>query len=179
MEQELVQEPAPLAPQQPTKPWIRFWARYFDYLSHAILISILWILIDFDSFLQINDNLLGFILLVAFVFLDALYMYFWGTTPGKKLLNIKVLDADGTRMPKSLAFKRARLVWLRGMGLGVGILEIIANIVGYRRLKKEGITSWDQELGLQVIHGKIGIFRMLLTPFIVVLLLGIAVYGMI
>ncbi|RKP57954.1 RDD family protein [Cohnella endophytica] len=159
------------------KPWSRFWARNFDYLSHSFLIGVIWAFIDMKSLDEINNSILSFLLMASWIVLDGIYMYFFGTTPGKKIMNIKVLHSDGNRLSKSISFKRSRLVWLRGMGLGIGIIEIVANIMGYNRLKKEGITSWDQELDLVIVHEKTSLIRYLICPVCVVGFICLTIYG--
>jgi hypothetical protein len=43
----------------------------------------------------------------------------------EKILGITVHASDGTRVSSFIAVKRSRLVWVRGMGLGVGILRYL------------------------------------------------------
>jgi hypothetical protein len=159
-----------------TRPWIRFLARYFDFIIHSLVIVVIWYLIDEESIETINDHLFNFILMVVWVVLDGIYMSTFGTTPSKKLLKIQVRTQSGNKISKYVAFKRSRLVWLRGMGLGIGLIGIIANILAYRRLKRVGSTSWDSDLNLEVTHGNIGIVRILLCFIIVfgILLIGIS-----
>lgn len=158
-------------------PWRRFWARNFDFLLHAIIVAIVWSLIDYESILAINDNLLGFILMVIWIFLDGIYMTYFGTTIGKKILKIKISLQDGSKLSKYIAFKRSRLVWLRGMGLGIGIIQLIANIISYRNLKKDGITSWDRELGLNVSFEQVGLFRYLVCPAFFICMIALIIYS--
>jgi hypothetical protein len=158
-------------------PWRRFWARNFDYFLHAIVIVMLWSILAPDSLMAIHNSLLGFLLMLVWLILECVYMAYFGTTLGKKIMGIKVSASDGTRVSSFIAVKRSRLVWVRGMGLGVGIVQLIANIVGYSKLRKNGITSWDRELELVVSHEKIGILRYLICPIIVLAVLVLAVIG--
>ena len=159
-----------------TKPWSRFWARYFDYFSHATVIVVIWALIDPDSLEGINNNLLEFILMVSWILIDGMYMYIFGTTPGKKIMKIKVINPDGSRIPKSISFKRSLLIWLRGMGLGIGIIQLIVSIIGYSRLKKNGKTSWDKDLDLIVVQDRIGLFRESICPIVIILIICLIIY---
>jgi len=135
-------------------------------------------LIDFESIMNMNENLLGFILMVVWIIFDGIYMSIFGTTLGKKIMKIKILNQDGSRLSNYMSFKRSRLVWLRGMGLGIGIFEIIANIIGYRRLKQEGRTTWDRDLNIVVIHEEIRILRRLICPICVIGFFCLSIYGL-
>lgn len=155
----------------PATPWRRMWARYFDYSLHCAVIVILWLFIDANSLEKVSNNsasLLGFLLMVIWMMLDGVYMGTFGTTLGKKLMLIEVTNQDGTKLTPFIAFKRSRLVWQRGMGLGIGIIQVIANLVGYRKLKRDGVTSWDKDLELRVTSGKIGVIRWLICPLFVI-----------
>lgn len=158
-------------------PWRRFWARNFDYFLHAFIVAIIWSLIDYESILAINENLLGFIMMVIWIFLDGIYMTLFGTTIGKKIMKIKISLQDGSKLSKYIAFKRSRLVWLRGMGLGIGIIQLIANIISYRNLTKDGITSWDRELGLEVSYEKVGVLRYLICPVFLICVIALIIYS--
>lgn len=164
-----------------TKPilWRRFWARNFDYYLHSIVIVVIWTVIDYESLDAINNTLLGFILMLIWVLLDGTYMTLFGTTIGKKIMKIKITTTEGSKISKFVAFKRSRLVWFRGMGLGIGIVQLIMNIISYKNLKSDGITSWDRELSLEVSYEKIGIIRYLICPFFLIFTMGIIVYSFI
>jgi hypothetical protein len=90
-------------------------------------------------------------------------------------MRIEVTYQDGTKLTPFTAFKRSRLVWLRGMGLGIGIVQVIANLVGYRKLKRDGLTTWDRDLELRVMSGKIGVFRWLVCPLFVLGLIALVI----
>lgn len=160
-------------------PWRRFWARYFDYFTHSLAIGIVWAVIDLESLEKIHNAVLSFLLMIIYITLDGIYMAYFGTTLGKKLMKIKVVTDDGNRISKYMAFKRTRLVWLRGMGLGIGIIEFIANIYGYIGLKKEGKTSWDNDLGLTVRGERIGIIGRLICPVFVIGFIFLTIYSFI
>jgi hypothetical protein len=57
------------------------------------------------------------------------------------------------------------------MGLGLGIAQVIANIIGGNRLSATGVTTWDRDLKLIVTHEKVGLPIVLLCAFFVLGLL--------
>jgi hypothetical protein len=58
--------------------------------------------------------------------------------------------------------KRGFLVWLNGMGIGIPFIAFFTMLFAYRRLKRKGITSWDEKCGISVIHDQLSIFRVIL-----------------
>ncbi|MCD1258657.1 RDD family protein [Paenibacillus athensensis] len=141
------------------RPWLRLWARGLDLFYHSFVIGLIWQSVDPEGLQQINSvvTTIGFMML--WVVLESLYMLAFGTTPGKLLLRIRVRQEHGERLSGDQVWRRSALVWLFGMGAGIGILTIVANIVAYRRLKSEGATSWDRNLELNVSYGRLGLLR--------------------
>lgn len=54
---------------------------------------------------------------------------------------------------------------------------LIACILGHSRLVREGITTWDRDLGNIVLHGKIGWLRGLVIGIFMGLLFAFILYG--
>ena len=151
-------------------PWRRYFARMFDYVVHAALFLSLWAVIDEPSLIRLmeySSATVDFLMLVVWIVLEGCYMNIFKTTPGKKLLHIQVVHADGSPIGRYEAFVRARMVWYRGMGMGIGILQLIAGVIGYRRLTRKGYTSWDDDLRLTVRHGRLDTYRVILYTVIV------------
>jgi hypothetical protein len=70
-------------------------------------------------------------------------------------------------------------VWLRGMGIGVGIVELVANIIAFNTLKRDGITTWDHDMDLIVSHEKLGVFRIIMIVIVITMTLGFLILGVI
>jgi hypothetical protein len=64
--------------------------------------------------------------------------------------------------------RRGSLLWLNGMGIGIPLIAFFTMIIAYNKLKRNGITSWDEKCGINVIHDQLSIFRVILfiTTFI-------------
>ena len=118
--------------------------------------------------LEINDSLFGIILVFAYVFVEPCMLSSWGTTPGKALLNIRLRKHDGTKPNYAQALSRAFNVWVRGLGLGIPIVALFTHINAYKRLTKDGITSWDKDGGFQVAHKIVGAGRVIAAIAILV-----------
>ena len=143
------------------RPWVRYWARVIDNLLFALLIGLI-LGIVYPASLEINDTLLGFILLFIYVFFEPIMLTSWGTTPGKALLRVKLRKSTGDKPTYAEALNRSFSVWLRGLGLGIPIVSLITLITAYNNLTKNGITTWDKEGDFNVSHRKIGAIRVII-----------------
>jgi RDD family len=140
------------------RPWIRFWARTFDYL---IVIAPLALILDAALpiwrqqffLLYLGVSWVGMVLWIP---IEAWALSRYGTTPGKAFLRVRV---EG-ELTFGRALRRAFGVWVKGMGLGLPLIAQLTQFFAYRRLMRSQTTLWDQ--GLEVIHGAIGAVRALL-----------------
>lgn len=88
--------------------------------------------------------------------LAALPLGLTGTTLGKWLFGIRVLDADGHPIGVALALRReARVLW-QGLAMGLPLVSLLTLGLAYRRLVKVGRTRWDEALDLHVRHRPLG-----------------------
>ena len=62
------------------------------------------------------------------------------------------------------------LVWVNGLSFGIPVVTVVTLVMAYRRLDGDSITSWDDKLGLVVLHRPRGTLQTLLG------MVGIALY---
>jgi len=152
--------------QSQVYPWRRYWARIFDItFIMPIYIFIISLFYPGFSYTIIRiDSLVGGILLLLFylIFFEPMMLSSFGTTPGKALLGIKIRDLSGKKISYATAMKRGSLLWLNGMGMGIPLIAFFTMIIAYNKLKRNGITSWDERCGINVIHDQLSIFRVIL-----------------
>ena len=74
---------------------------------------------------------------------DALCLHFWAATPGKALLGLRVLTAEGAHLPMRAALRRAFDVWFFGYGMDLYLLTWVLRLTAMSRLRHLGSTSWD------------------------------------
>ncbi|NOX98340.1 MAG: RDD family protein, partial [Verrucomicrobia bacterium] len=127
-------------------PFLRFWARFFDYM---LLMIMVWSVFDYPKVPPIPsdiDNVLDLLkrldemipreeqirvaitqcgALFAWIFIEALLLSSFGTTPGKWLFNIRVTRKNGSLFSYSEAIGRSTLVWFIGVGLGISLLQFM------------------------------------------------------
>ena len=151
-----VYAPAAAAAAPPVHPWLRFWARVCDMWLLGLAITVFLAVVGFDLVPRFLLNTLSLLMMTV---IEAVCLSCWGTTPGKYLFNITVLDRAGRRLGFGDAYGRSFAVFLKGMGMGLFIIPLITQIVGYVRLSNRGITSWDENGGFRVAHGPVGAGR--------------------
>jgi hypothetical protein len=166
-------------PSPPVRPWVRYWARYLDTFLFTTLLATLWIIIDEKSYDQTSSLIFAVISTFLYIFVEGFFLWTWGTSIGKVFMKISLRNTDGSKLSGYQALKRSRLVWLRGMGIGVGIVELVANIIAFNTLKRDGITTWDHDMDLIVSHEKLGVFRIIMIVIVITMTLGFLILGVI
>jgi uncharacterized RDD family membrane protein YckC len=146
-----------------TRRWVRFWARTFDMYLFFLVAGIVLAIFTPQAVLNLNDYLLGMLLLFIWVFVESLLLSTFQTTPGKWLLRTRIALASGERITYPKALARSLKVWIRGWAIGIPLLSLAALIMSSVSIARNGITSWDREEGFVITHEKIGTVRVLAT----------------
>ena len=142
------------------RPWVRYWARMIDYAVFSNLLFLLFLMI-YPSIFTINEFILFIFISFLWVFLESYLLSTWGSTLGKSILKILVVNSDGSRIDFNDALKRSFKVWSRGMFFGIPIATFFSFIFAYYALEDKKITSWDKDvkdhvnsppLGINTIH---------------------------
>jgi tetratricopeptide (TPR) repeat protein len=153
------------------RPWVRWWARGFDYgaayaMPALLLLTVagphlwpeMWLrLVELNSFaVRVVFTIVVLVLGIGF---ESSLLSSWGTTPGKWLLGTRLRHASGRKLTHREALTRALRVLYRGQALSIPPLSFIANYVAYTRLSERGSTTWDDQGACLVIHRRIGALR--------------------
>lgn len=151
-------------------PWRRYFARSLDIWVNGFIGIFLFDLAFFalapqtaERFLGLfafnsvaNGTWLAFLGILAAIPVSALMLGLTGTTVGKVLFGVRVMNEE----LEPIGFRRAVLrefgVWVAGLGLGLPGLSLVTTILSYRRLKSVGATLWDSSLDLAVLHRPLG-----------------------
>jgi hypothetical protein len=102
------------------------------------------------------------------VFVEALLLSTYGTTPGKALLSTIVHTISDGKPQLKEALSRSLRVWFFGFGIGFPIISFFTMIAGYNHLSQHGLTSWDRATKTQVLHAPIGAIRIGVTVAVAV-----------
>ncbi|HEU4951902.1 MAG TPA: RDD family protein [Holophagaceae bacterium] len=137
----------------PARPWRRYFARRIDQFITLLIVSVC--LAPFIA--GIHEGLAetlhrqGLLHAVAWrtlalglgVFLEAAWLAWVGTTPGKWFFGLRVLRPDGGRIGYVAALRRSARVFARGTGLGLPGIAPFLSLLGLLQTRKRGHTSWD------------------------------------
>lgn len=125
-----------------TRPWPRFLARHLDYALFALVLGVLRSHVRWHA-LELPDAVLGLSIPLLWAPVEAICLSLGGTTPGKAVFGLRVLRGDGDKLSLAGALARSLRVWVQGMGLGLPGVNLLANGLGYRALRRRGVTPWD------------------------------------
>lgn len=153
------------------RPWRRFCARMLDntffFFATLALAMLLKQMAGLSlSYYDFAQNV-AFASIPAMMILEAILIATWGTTPGKKLLGIRLINANGDPPSMGQSARRAVSVFVLGQGFLMPVLYPIAAVVSYYILKKRGVTYWDASNELRMVHEPLSL-RHFLVPMLLV-----------
>lgn len=157
---------------QQAHPWMRYFARGVDSIINfyvaAIVIGIFLIFISedlFNAFYEMNDILFIIICSVVGLSIESAVISIFGTTIGKWVFSIKVIDIKGKKLKPNISLKRNFLMYYKGLGLGIPIISLITMLFSFNQLNEEpvGRTSWDINCNTLVIVGDKNIFKIIIA----------------
>jgi hypothetical protein len=146
-------------------PLSRFLARTLDYC----FVYIALILPLFFSEL-IESDLLHFvcIALVPLIWmpLEALAIHYFSTTPGKFLFGITIQTEYGTPLSLKESFERAFLVWTKGLGCNLPLINLFCQTRAFNQIYKFGKTKQDAQNNIDVLQKKRRSVRNFISAFL-------------
>jgi len=154
------------------RPWVRYFARFIDICLFSVLVGIV-ACIYAPSILKVPNIVLTVGILFSWVFQESILMANCGTTPGKWLFKIKVRDSKGKKLSFSDALNRSFSVLFKGLGAGIPLISLFSLLSSRSKLKRDGVTTWDEEGGYVVTHEKIGVARSIVIAVIIFVFLSL------
>jgi uncharacterized RDD family membrane protein YckC len=155
-------------PPIPEKPKLirRFWARWLDIFTY---VGLWWLALYFTNRNIGNILVNQWIILtqlVPWLIIEILLIHRFATTPGKWLLGMRVLNADGTKLSLAESTRRAGRVFLIGIGLGWPYVSVFCQALSAFTTHRIGAPLWDHMGKHRVTYKpfsswKIGLFVML------------------
>ena len=148
-------------PPLPVKTYYlrRFWARWFDLTLYA---GIWWIGIwaaGQNIAATLTNGWMIFLQFVPWFVIETLLLHYTSSTPGKWLLGLKVLNADGSRLELGAATRRSLRVLFIGIGFGWNLLAVFCQVLSLVTAKRLGNPLWDHLGGHRVTAGPLSPFR--------------------
>jgi hypothetical protein len=144
-----VELPAEAPPPVPAEPVTnrqlirRFWARWFDLQLFGLCWwgSMRWAGHDLADLM--TDMWMMIWQMLPWFAIEAVLIHLWGTTPGKALLGIRVLQADGRSPAAGASLWRSLRVWMMGLGLGMPLVVILCQGLSWWISRRLGRPLWD------------------------------------
>ncbi len=134
-------------------PWARFSARSVDYL----LFSVVLLMTKFFQ-MAVWEHVPSFffpvIITFLWVFVETMLLHLFGTTIGKWIFGIEIIDRFLKKPGLWNACVRSLSVWCNGVGTGFFLIAPATFTVSYVRLRRDGIAPWDRMGKFRTIHGK-------------------------
>lgn len=174
------------------RPFLRFAARMFDYTFVAVLVF-LFSDVEFpqpgpgESFADLLARYIEqmqepeavtlartqLIALIVWQLLEGVLIHMFGTTPGKALLGIRVVQDNGANLPIGRSIGRSFYAYVLGAGFYQFPFILIGGIFSFFRLSGTGKCLWDQHLQTKVLTKPLSGGRIILAiaAFFVLLLL--------
>lgn len=164
-------------------PWRRWAARLLDiYLNGSVVMFLFGILFyiispyaanDFFNFLSSPGGRVFDIILTNFasLILGSIMIGLFGSTIGKLIFGIKVVDEKGNKIGIASGWKRELSVWVKGMAIGIPFVSLFTMWSQKNKLEDEGATSWDKNRCV-IIYRKPGLAQSVLNA------IGVLMYFM-
>ena len=146
--------------------WSRWAARSLDQL---VLGVICWAALSrtlgyfgMDGFLgEVGENALGIVAIPLALALEAIVFELFGTTFGKWLFSLRVLDSAGKSLLSGAYARRLLRLWVSGLGLGIPVVSLFTLARQERRVARGRAASYDEKQGISVVRGKFRPLRLL------------------
>lgn len=137
------------------EPWRRYFARLFDYAIYSFLLY--FVLVFFATIPTSNNTVLDFVrsILIAALalLLEPFLLHWFGTTPGKWILGLRVTRWDGTKLSYSEALNRTANMLHLGVGWGIPYYGDFCSIRSYIHAKDEQSQPWEAD-NIQTLKDK-------------------------
>lgn len=149
-------------------PPIRLLARFFDYSLFLLILMI----VRFVFKIGIPDSFFEYMIpfeYFAWIPIETALLCTWGTTPGKYLLHMQIKLGRKNRFDFVTALRRSFNVWLRGLGMGIPVVNVLCLLVASSKLRLMGMTSWDGEDNITVTHHPVSKERVMTVTVITII----------
>lgn len=178
---EVESRKVPVVISLPGKPYIlrRFWARWLDMSLYAAAWWLLMYAVGRDIGAMITDLWVVISIFIPWFAIESWLLHRFGTTPGKWLLGIRVLNEDDSKISLKASVWRSIRVMIAGVGFGWGILAMICQVMSWFTARRLGKPIWDYMGQHKVVVKPLGVFRVITVVilFFVSMQLQVAVRG--
>lgn len=164
-------------PPLPDQPHLvrRFWARWLDLYVYAGLWWIAMWAAGRDIGMILTQPWIMLLHYVPWFVFETFLLHRSGTTPGKWLLGIRVVNNDGSLLGLAEATRRSARVLFIGIGFGWGILALVCQLMSWITTKRLGRPLWDHAGGHRLEVSPLNPFRLVAYVFVLIAALQLQV----
>lgn len=135
-------------------PWRRLFARSLDWFFYGIGWNILLVFagnVNLSARTSFGDQIFGVLItMLLMLLLEPIFLHFFGTTPGKWILGIRVLDRERELLSYTDALERTWLVMREGLGLQIPVYNLICQWKSYCACVEGKRLSWEKDSTLEL-----------------------------
>lgn len=137
----------------PLHPWKRFFARTIDLaLLDALLMFLVAVVfrirpINGPIYTVLGWQIISFVILIP---IEGLLLHYFGTTPGKWIMGIRIESVNGGNLPISVAMMRCGSILLNGYGLTIPFVSLWRQYRSYKEYRENLTLSWDREWDAEI-----------------------------
>lgn len=164
---------APVPPPLPEQLFSlrRFWARWLDlYMFAGLWWFAMWAT-GRDIGAALSNVWVIMLFYVPWFVVETILLHRFGTTPGKWLLGIRVVNNDGSHLNLADATRRSARVLFVGIGFGLDIVTMVCQLMAYFTTKRLGRPIWDHAGGHRVIVAPLSPLR--IVAFVIILFVSL------
>ena len=139
------------------RPWPRFWARSLDVVIYimvlAVLLGIMFPEVAYMEFFttRVGDAVLTILILPLAMIVDAVILASFGTSIGKKIAGLSIVPDEGSDRSLDRMLRRNLECYVRGMALGIPLLNLFAYYKSYEKVEADDTTHWDDRSRTKVM----------------------------
>lgn len=149
-------------------PWPRLWARNIDFLPCMLFFVMLSLSLPLPANIFFSALIAFTVSGVVIIAYDTVLISLFGTTFGKALFGIKVIQKNEETLPWDASFRRACGVWAKGNGcyLFFPAVTLFSWWDARKVVKETGESPWDMSCDSMVIQSQIGSMRYVFFAFV-------------
>lgn len=137
----------------PIHPWKRYFARIIDLT--ILDLAIAFVLVVILRIRPLNHMIYAFLdfAIVSHLLMipvEGLLLHYFGTTPGKWFLGIRIESVNGGNLTISQAMSRSWSILIHAYGLTIPIYSLWRMYKSYKHYTDKQITLWDEENGAEI-----------------------------
>lgn len=160
-------------PLPPTTAYVRrFWARWLDLTCFSSLLWLSMWYVGQDVEAVLMNQWFQLAHYIPWFFLEMVLIAQFTTTPGKWLLNIRVVNRDESNLSLRQSVVRALRVLTSGIGFGYNPISPFFQGLSYFTAKRMGGTLWDKGGGHIVKTQPLGPVRIIGTVLLFLVMLN-------